>query len=493
VAAADLNGDGHPDLVATNYGASNVSVLLGNGDGTFQAAVGYGTDSAPRDVVIADFNGDGKPDIAVCNENSNDVSILLGNGDGTFQQPPMNFAALMAPAAIATADFNGDSIPDLAVAASGSNAVGVLLGNGDGTFGLPASYAVGSGPLGVAAGDLNGDGRIDLVVANFDSYPGTTAVLFGNGDGTFQPALYLPAGACTAVPVIADFNQDGRPDFAVTDRCTNQVIVFTGNGNGTFQAPLYFPSGLETDRIAVADFNGDGKPDLAISDYGFGAIGANTVNVLLNDTGKTVTVSAMAEISAAGYFAVNTTDGTGVMPPSIALPAGATSVKFSITGGTKLDLPGYGSTCAAPCITINLQTGDNYNNADGVGAAEGMTASAAGSISGITAPTSGFVTGVFENGGTPSGAPPPTLNFTRIGTSFPSLSPKLNQLFFIGDGLTGDGTGTKQTFKVPAGATVLYLGVVDACGYVGSPGCYFDDVGDFVVSYTIATAPGEDQ
>jgi hypothetical protein len=480
-----VNGDGKLDLIVSNYGNSttsstwNISVLLGNGNGTFQAAVNYPTDNGSRDLVIGDFNGDGKPDIAVANYFANDVSILLGNGDGTFQ-PPVNYPAGTNPAAIAAADFNGDGKLDLVVAAEGSNAAMVLLGNGDGTFGAPVSFAVVGSPLGVAAGDVNGDGKIDLVLSNY-YYPGYTSVLLGNGDGTFQAALNLAGGTCTGVPVIADLNQDGRPDIVISDRCADQVIVFTGNGNGSFQGPLFFPGGIDTDRIAVSDFNGDGKLDLAVSDANF-----NTVNLLLNDTSKTVTVSAMAEISGAGYNAVNTSDGTGILPPSIVIPAGSTSMAFSVVGGSKLELPGYPAPpCTAACITINLQTGDNYNDADGVGSAEGMNMAAVGSISGITAPTSGFLTGVFENGATPSGNPPPTLNFNTIGTGFSTLAPKLNQLFFIGDGLTGDGTGTKQHFKVPAGATVLYLGIVDACGYVGGPGCYFDDVGDFVVSYTI--------
>ena len=202
-----------------------------------------------------------------------------------------------------------------------------------------------------------------------------------------------------------------------------------------------------------------------------------------------VTVNAVAQISGGGYGFPNTEDDTGILPPGIALPAGATYLTFSITGGSLLNLPGYGTPCSAPCITVNDDNGTgNYNDADGVGSGSSLTmTSYSSSLSGIVAPNAGFVTGVFESGGMPSGSAPPTLDFTSFGTDFLTLSPQLNQLFFIGDGLTGDGTGSVQRFYVPAGATVLYLGIPDACNYNSTPSCYGDNVGDFVVSYKVAT------
>jgi hypothetical protein len=101
----------------------------------------------------------------------------------------------------------------------------------------------------------------------------------------------------------------------------------------------------------------------------------------------------------------------------------------------------------------------------------------------------GFVTGVFESG-PPKGDAPPTLDFNSIGTNFSSLSPLLQQLFFVGDGLTGDGSGSVQVFDVPSGAKSLYLGIADACNYNGLPSCYFDNSGDFIVSYAISTESG---
>lgn len=202
-----------------------------------------------------------------------------------------------------------------------------------------------------------------------------------------------------------------------------------------------------------------------------------------------ITVSAVDEISGAGYSSVTTTDGSGSLPRRIKLPARSTSVTFAVTGGSKLHLVNYPAPCTTPCLTMDDGSGDLYNDADGVGSAGSLNLLAEQSISGIQAPVDGFLAGVFESGA-PQGDPPATLDFATIGTNFPSLSPLLQQLFFIGDGLTGDGTGSVQVFYVPSGATDLYLGIPDACFYNGSPSCYYDNIGDLIVSYAISTASG---
>ena len=160
---ADVNGDGIPDLIIANFNDATVSVLLGNGDGTFQPEQTYAVGERPASVAVADLNGDGKPDIVVANHgfypfyaNAKSVSVLLGNGDGTFQ-PQRMIAVGRTVGAVAVADLNGDGIPDI-VTASGGNTVSVLLGKGDGSFQPPKTFAVGSGPTSVAVADFNGDG-----------------------------------------------------------------------------------------------------------------------------------------------------------------------------------------------------------------------------------------------------------------------------------------------------------------------------------------------
>src|SRR6266849_1744029 len=175
IVVSDFNGDGKPDLAVVNFGDWTAWVLLGNGDGTFQPAKNIYFASGggfPWYIAEGDFNGDGKPDLVITNYGDNSVSVLLGNGDGTFQAP-RTFLVGIHPGLVAVGDFNGDGKLDLAVADYGcsldcsvspSNTVMVFLGNGDGTFRPASQLTVGNGPAGVAVGDFNGDGKLDLAV-----------------------------------------------------------------------------------------------------------------------------------------------------------------------------------------------------------------------------------------------------------------------------------------------------------------------------------------
>jgi hypothetical protein len=257
IVVEDVNQDGMLDLAVANQGDNNgvggytVSILMGNGDGTFQTpAVNY-VDGAQA-VVFGDFNGDGKVDLA-CGGFS--FSILLNNGKGGFEQP-VRQAAGTAPSAVAVGDFNGDGKPDLAVANWGSNNISILLGKGDGTFMPQVTYNAGDGnPNAVVVGDFNGDGKLDLAVANYSG----VLVLLGNGDGTFQPPLFNAVSQADSL-VAADFNGDGKLDLATTDYAA--VVILYGNGDGTFtQSEI---GDLSCFSVTVGDFNGDGKPDLAV-------------------------------------------------------------------------------------------------------------------------------------------------------------------------------------------------------------------------------------
>jgi hypothetical protein len=152
---------------------------------SFAAARTYAAGSSPTAVVVADFNGDARLDMAVANQSSANVSVLLGNGDGTLQAAVQYFADAV-PRALAVGDFNGDSKPDLAATNFGSG-VAVLLGNGDGTFAAAVEYGAGTVPLSIAVADFNGDSKADLVVAN--AYSDNVSILLGNGNGTFRDAV----------------------------------------------------------------------------------------------------------------------------------------------------------------------------------------------------------------------------------------------------------------------------------------------------------------
>jgi uncharacterized protein YfaP (DUF2135 family) len=272
----DFRGDGKADIVATVFVGTFgdvVSVLLGNGNGTFQPHVDYATGAYPYAVVVGDFNHDDKADLATANEQGASVSILLGNGDGTFQ-PHMDYPTGGTPYSIAAGDFNGDGKLDLVTAIAYPDAVAVLLGNGDGTFQPPVSYAAEGEPDSVAVGDFNGDHKLDLAVANYcGSDPhcqsaGSVSIFLGNGDGTFQPQVPYNTEFKPTSVVTADLNNDGKLDLAVANAQSNTVSILLGNGDGTFQPQVSYATGTAPYSIAVGDFNGDGKPDVATANCG---------------------------------------------------------------------------------------------------------------------------------------------------------------------------------------------------------------------------------
>ncbi|MFQ5489264.1 MAG: FG-GAP repeat domain-containing protein, partial [Phycisphaerae bacterium] len=196
VAIGDLNGNGHPDLAVANRNSDNISVLLGNGDGTFAADVTFGAGDGPVSVAIGDLDEDGYADLAVANVVGHNVSVLLSHGDGTFATDVIYGAGNFPfPRSVAIGDLNGDGHADLAVANSSSDNVLVLLGHGDGTFAAHVTYGVGDGPLSVAIGDLDGDGHADLAVANGTS--DNVSVLLNRSNA-------LPIAMCRAFSALAD-------------------------------------------------------------------------------------------------------------------------------------------------------------------------------------------------------------------------------------------------------------------------------------------------
>jgi len=271
MAMGDLNGDGIPDLVLPNGNTSNVSVLLGNRNGTFQPFVLFNAGGFfPFHVVIADFNGDGHNDVAVTHFSG--LSILLGDGKGNLGSPTVLATGSVATR-IAAADFNGDHKIDLAVTNLGSNDVSILLGHGDGTFAPAVNIAVGMGPAGIAAGDFNGDGKVDLAVANSGTAsgnnqgpnPNTVQVLIGDGKGGFTSGSVIPVEKTPLVVLVSDFNKDNVQDLAVSSSAKGFVSSLLGKGDGTFQTPREFKVGPSANNMSAADLNGDGNLDIAVT------------------------------------------------------------------------------------------------------------------------------------------------------------------------------------------------------------------------------------
>lgn len=283
IISADFNGDGKKDLATANNTSNDVSILLGTGTGSFGTAVSYtvGNNPNPFSLTSADFNGDLKVDLAVANANTNDVSILLGNGAGSFSAPT-NFTVGTPgcnPVSITSADFNGDGIIDLAVANYIANNVSILLGTGTGSFGTAVNFVVGTRPYSIISFDFNGDSKKDLAVAN--NVSNDVSVLLGTGTGSFGLAVNFPTSNSNALSVTnADFNGDAITDLAVGNSGSGNVSVLLGTGTGSFGVSNTFTVLECPMSIITADFNGDFKADLAMTNSC-----SDTVSVLLNCTG----------------------------------------------------------------------------------------------------------------------------------------------------------------------------------------------------------------
>jgi hypothetical protein len=276
--AGDFNGDGKIDLATANADDSTISVLLGNGDGTFQSQItsSVGMISSPP-MAVADFNGDGSLDLAIAGNktgNSGQVFVLLGNGDGTFQ--PFTTYQLPGPGiavALAAGDFNSDGKLDLAAASNSGSEIRIMSGNGDGTFQdgilVESLNSVASGAM--IAADLNGDAHLDLVMAGqLDKFSQWALVTLGDGNNGFGSLAQYFAGPDPLDAIqVADYNSDGKIDLVVGQ--SQYVGILTGNGDGTFPTSpqlLSVPGGYGE---AVADFNGDGKLDVARGGYDSGS------------------------------------------------------------------------------------------------------------------------------------------------------------------------------------------------------------------------------
>jgi Bacterial Ig-like domain (group 3)/FG-GAP-like repeat len=346
MSAADFNRDGKVDLAVTN-GYNSVSIMLGNGSGTFTVAGNYSTSNVQNlnAIAIADYNRDGFQDVALPNG-----QIFLGNGNGTLQAPSI-FPTSPNATVVAAVDVNGDGIPDLLTSSSGFlcgdgdfGTTGVSLGNGDGTFQPVTVYDSGgcTYPVFMAIGDLNNDVAPDIVVLNADLSGTALSVLINKGKGKFPAAILNISGGSGGVAVndfnhdgnadvvlangsvylghgdgtlrfkasvslgavavaTGDFTRDRNPDLAAAVECApagcssgGQLLIAKGNGNGTFQTPTALPSGgFYAESLAVADFNHDGNLEVALvnqcADSGCAA-GAGSVSIFLGNANGTFTL-----------------------------------------------------------------------------------------------------------------------------------------------------------------------------------------------------------
>jgi hypothetical protein len=387
IVAANFNNDGQLDLVVANPTTNSVNVLLGNGNGTFQAPKGSAAGDNPISVAVGDFNDDGKLDLAAANGGTTGVSVMRGNGDGSFQAP-VSISIGEDPSSVAVGDFNGDGKLDLAAVSNVyypsydygfgypgyyEGHVNVLLGNGRGSFAPPTSASLGIGyHTSAAAADFNGDGNDDFVAVNADygavtvvlgsstgdpldpAYPYATGwypqavtvgdftgdgvldlatagqtvdILHGLGDGTFQ-GVFQQYVDPTAIAV-ADFDADGKLDVVTADPWAATVSVLLGRGDGTLTPRIDHAAGTTPMAVATGDFNGDGRADVAAANAGSG-----NVSVLLNNAVWPALNSASASIGD-----VTITEGN----------TGTLNAVFTVTL----------SAASSQAVTVNYATADD--------------------------------------------------------------------------------------------------------------------------------------
>ena len=271
----DINNDGKLDLAIANEVSNSVTVLLGNGNGTFQSGVHTAAGCvSPHEISVGELNGDNRPDVVIPCWDGNVISVLFGNGNGSFQTA-VNYTTGTAPHSAVIGDFNKDGRNDIAVANYQSNNLTVLLSSGPGTFAAPVPYSTAALPHFVRAADVNKDGNLDLFTANDGAH--NVSVLLGSGAGTFAAAMNFPTGSMPESVTSGDVNGDGNLDLVTANSGTTDVSVLLGTGTGSFAAPANFAAGPRAFHAILAHLNGDQNLDIAVANYG-----ADFLSVLLS-------------------------------------------------------------------------------------------------------------------------------------------------------------------------------------------------------------------
>ena len=351
ILTSDFNADGKADLVVVNSGSNTIQVWRGDGLGgfTLNTTLSPGAGTTPVSATAADLNADGRPDLVVACKDAGNLRVYLANTTGGFNTPS-TLTPGFGPRAVLVDDINKDAKPDLLVAMSQVSGVGelaVMIGNGTGGFGTPTVTSTGPSPTVLTSADFNKDGNLDIATASLTG--NELSILETTATGVFVVAgkVTLASGSFPTAIVVADFNRDGKPDVAATSEGANQVAVARGDGLGGFLAPTVLSTGNNSapGALAVIDTNRDGAPDLVTMN------GANTMSVLQNNGAGTLSATNGISIGTCNEpVAVASGEISGDLNPDIAFVC---DVSYQLctrrgTGGT-----GSGAFGAVVCTATD--------------------------------------------------------------------------------------------------------------------------------------------
>jgi hypothetical protein len=329
VAVADFDGDLKADIAAARGFGANVTVLSGNGDGTFAVtasnALGH---VAPTGLFAARFNQDAQMDLMFAHSNLAMLQVRMGNGDGTFVDARIieeRFEVMGGVNWVVAADFNRDGAMDTASSQGGLTSwLSVLLGNGDGSFQLPLDMPVFEATQRGTSADINGDANPDLILVSHEGFSRSLTdvwVHLGNGDGTFQPGVAYATGDKPWMAAVADFTGDAIPDIVVTNagglggfgRSPSTVVMLAGLGGGDFAPAAEIARAVSAGAIVAADFNGDLALDLAVTQGTNVAAYPSAVGIYLNNGTGSFTASyiPIPEPWRLGHLTAADTTGDG--------------------------------------------------------------------------------------------------------------------------------------------------------------------------------------
>jgi hypothetical protein len=259
----DFNNDGFPDATTANVADNTVSILLGNGNGTFAPQQVVSVGGSPHGLAVLDADGDGDLDIATANTSGNNVSLILNNGNGVFGPATSFNSGGNGEYSLGAGDMNNDGIDDLVVGTQSDQMIHVMRGNGNGTFTLVSSRAAGGATWQLTLGDVNGDGNLDVATGNGGS--GTGAILRGNGDGTLAAAAVVTPSGSIVASDLGDLDGDGDLDWVLSSFGAASWFVYKNRGGVMTQA-LVVQAPKAASCSVLLDFDNDGDLDLGLVD-----------------------------------------------------------------------------------------------------------------------------------------------------------------------------------------------------------------------------------